>query len=193
MEPGTLSEYWASLFLGGHLLFNFAPCADLQPPADPAKGFRRRDGGLGAAHRTLGRFCQAIGRNCALGLLEYFSRYYGFGFWLRLSLHTAPSAIFTMADVPPGNKLSIIAPVLRGFRDLDNGGDVQRRVAARALLAARYARIFPPQVDLGRNGMGANRAVRQSLSGLIFGELFHSFVPSIQTDAKTLATVVPTS
>jgi hypothetical protein len=93
------------LFLGGHLLFDLAPGADLQPAADPTQGLSRHYRGLRAANRTFHRFGQTIRRNGAFGLLEDLGWNYGLGFWLRLAFHgRLPVAPFNMADVPPGNK-----------------------------------------------------------------------------------------
>jgi hypothetical protein len=71
-----------------------------------------------------------------------------------------------MADVEPGNNRS------GGFRDLDDSSDIQSRVAPGTLLPGGHARIFSPQVNVGLNRVGADRAVGQSF-GVILNECFH--------------------
>jgi hypothetical protein len=71
-----------------------------------------------------------------------------------------------MADVGPGNNR------LGSLRNLDDGSHIQTRVAAGAFLSGAHAGILAPQVDFGRNRMGADRAVGQSL-GVVFNECFH--------------------
>jgi alanine dehydrogenase len=71
-----------SLLLSGHLLFDVAPGADLEPAAYPAKGFRRDVGGLGSAHRALDHLLQAVFRDRTLGLLQDRRRNHRFDFRL---------------------------------------------------------------------------------------------------------------
>src|SRR5262249_39156975 len=85
---------------------------------------------------------------------------------------------FTMADVPPGNKLTSVTDSLCSFGDLHNRGNVQSRVAPRTFLPGCHSRIFPTQVDIGWNRMRASWTVGQSF-GVIVNECFHSACPSL--------------
>ena len=80
-----------------------------------------------------------------------------------------PVPLFNMADVPPGNKLRTRS---RRLRNLHNGSYFQCRPAPRALLAGGDARIFPLQIDLGRNRMSADGTMGHSLR-VTLDECFH--------------------
>jgi ATP-binding cassette, subfamily F, member 3 len=62
------------------------------------------------------------------------------------------------------------------FGNLHHRGDIESRTAPRTLLAAHHPRIFPAQIDFGRNRVRANGTMGQSL-GVTFSEFFHMLVP----------------
>jgi hypothetical protein len=77
--------------------------------------------------------------------------------------------VFTMAELPPGNNPARSTCVLSSFRYLYDRGHIQRRTAARALLAGCHARVLSPQVDFGRHCVGTDRAMGQTLC-VVFDE-----------------------
>ena len=81
-------------------------------------------------------------------------------------------AISTMAELTPGNNPARSTGVLSSFRYLYDCGHIQRRTAARALLAGCHARVLSPQVDFRGHGMGTDRAMGQTLC-VILNEWFH--------------------
>jgi len=69
-RPQVTNLPHATLFLGGHLLFDVAPSADLQAAADPAKLLSGVGRGFSAANRTLGLHRDAICFDQAFGALD---------------------------------------------------------------------------------------------------------------------------
>jgi hypothetical protein len=90
-----------------------------------------------------------------------------------------------MTDFPPGKQP--YSRDLRGFGNLDYRGDIQRGAAARTLLTGHHPRIFPAQINLGRNRVGADWTMGQSLS-VTFNECFHLFLPLHSIRRKNLST-----
>jgi hypothetical protein len=86
------------LFLYRQLLFNFAPCTDLQTTADPAKRLGPDTGGLIPANGTLRRFFQTIGRNRPFRLFQNGGGNHRLRLRLWLTSHKTPQSDLTMAD-----------------------------------------------------------------------------------------------
>ena len=88
------------LFLGGKLLFDFAPGADLETPAHPTQRFRAAAGRLVSANRALCDLLQAIGRNRPFRSFQYLGRNDLLLLQLWLPSHRLTRLAFTMADLP---------------------------------------------------------------------------------------------
>ena len=78
-----------------------------------------------------------------------------------------------MAETPRQNNRSEVACVLCGFWNLYYHRHIEGGAATGTPLAGGYPRLPPPQIDIGRYRVRANRAVNLT-HHLILAECFHN-------------------
>src|SRR5579872_5022411 len=91
------------LLLGGHLLLDVPPRADLQATADPAQDFIAHSRGFRSTDRTLAHFFDTVRRDGAFGVLQDLGGNHRFVLDLSLASHARLNSLHTMTETTPRN------------------------------------------------------------------------------------------